>query len=141
MQTRSLWTKWSALSIVLLMSATVSAVQAGDGSWGWRGGSGSLYTQQSYYYDVRDTRVYSAQKYNTPVTVPVAPMVRGYNYGWGLPSGRLSPIGGYTAWYPDQPFTMNGGRLPGGLYPTVYQPTDTTQLGYDYQYVPSWQPR
>jgi hypothetical protein len=153
MQTRSLWTKWSALSIVILISATISAAKAGDvcwgpgwgsgsgSGWGGQGGSGGWYTQQSYYYDVRDTRIYSATKYNTPVTIPVAPMVRGYNYGWGVPSARLSPIGGYTAWYPDQPFTMYGGRVPGGLYPTVYQPTDTTQLGYYYQYVPSWQPR
>jgi len=26
-------------------------------------------------------------------------------------------------------------------YPTVYMPTDTTQLGYYYQHVPYWQPR
>jgi len=32
---------------------------------------------------------------------------------------------------------------PGGCYvgaPMVYQPTDTTQLGYSYQHVPFWQP-
>ena len=155
MQTRTSLTKCGALCVLLLMSTVTASVNAGGNcpsgncrwgsGWGsgsgWGGGSSSLYTNQSYYYDVRDTRLYSAQKFNVPVTIPAAPMVRTYNYGWGIPSARLSPIGGYTAWYPDAPYTQNGGRLPGGLFPTVYQPTDTTQAGYYYNYVPTWQPR
>lgn len=35
---------------------------------------------------------YAAQGYGGPVTVPQAPNVRSnYNYGWGLPSSRLTP--------------------------------------------------
>jgi hypothetical protein len=134
------WSGWGSRCKAAWNSGGNSGGNSGANS-GWRGGSGGLYTQQNYYYDARDTRLYSAQKYNVPVTVPVAPIVRTYNYGWGIPSARLSPIGGYTAWYPDVPFTQYGGRLPGGIYPVIYQPTDTTQLGYYYNYVPSWQPR
>ena len=104
------------------------------------GNGSSVYPAIGYYYDVRDTRTYAAQGFNVPVTVPTAPITRTYNYGWGIPSTRLSPIGGYAAWYPDAPFTQNGGRLPVN-YPVIYQPTDTTQTGVYYTYVPTWQPR
>ncbi|HLJ12521.1 MAG TPA: hypothetical protein VKU82_15105 [Planctomycetaceae bacterium] len=92
------------------------------------------------YCDFRDTRIYSAQGYNVPVTIPLAPVVRVFNYGWGVPSVRYSQAGPYAAWYPDRPFTQTGGNLPGGRYPMVYYPTDTTQLGAYYNYVPTWQP-
>ena len=75
------------------------------------------------------------------MTVPLAPIVRSYNYGWGIPSTRFSRVGSYSAWNPDATFSQNGGRLPGGLYPVVYHPTDTTQMGVYYNYVPTWQPR
>jgi hypothetical protein len=111
------------------------------GGGGWNGG-GWYKPLNGYYCDPRDTRLYSAQGYNVPVTVPLAPVVRGsFNYGWGIPSARLSQAGGYAAWRPDQPFSQTGGRLPGGIYPVIYQPTDTTQLGYFYNYVPAWQAR
>jgi hypothetical protein len=148
MQTQSSLMKCGTLCFLTLMVSGLgsSAFAGGNcncfrGSGGWGRGSGSLYVNNSYYYDARDTRLYSAQKYNVPVTVPVAPVVRTYNYGWGIPSARLSPIGGYMAWYPETPYTQYGGRLPGGLFPTAYQPTDTTQAGYYYSYVPTWQPR
>ncbi|MDB5389062.1 MAG: hypothetical protein JWM11_4708 [Planctomycetaceae bacterium] len=36
---------------------------------------------------------YAAQGFGGPVTVPLAPNVRSqYNYGWGIPSSRLTPI-------------------------------------------------
>jgi hypothetical protein len=143
--------------LVLLMSATVASVQAGNPCWGqncygygnysggYYGGMGgyngnSVYPAMGYYYDVRDTQTYAAQGYNVPVTVPLPPITRAYNYGWGIPSTRLSPVGGYSRWHPDTPFTQNGGRLP-ALYPVIYQPTDTTQTGIYYSYVPTWQPR
>ena len=90
------------------------------------------------YCDPRDQLLYSAQGYNVPVTVPLAPVCRIYNYGWGVPSARLSRAGAYSQWYPDVAFTQTRGRLPGGVYPMVYQPTDTTQAGVYYQYVPTW---
>lgn len=45
----------------------------------------------------------------------------------------------YNAYFPNQWYGLPGSQLAGG-YPMVYQPTDTTQLGYYYQHVPSWQP-
>lgn len=155
MQTRLSTTKCAAFCVlVFLMSAPVTSAWAGapyryrscnlHGSGTYYGGrvgnAYSVYPAIGYYYDARDTQTYAAQGYNVPVTVPLPPITRAYNYGWGIPSARLSPVGGYSAWQPDVPFTQNGGRLP-VLYPVIYQPTDTTQTGIYYNYVPSWQPR
>jgi len=92
------------------------------------------------YCDFRDRQLYAAEGFGDPVTVPLAPVCRSFNYGWGIPSSRLTASGSYASWYPDQPYSQSGGKLP-VLYPTIYRPTDTTQLGYYYNYVPSWQPR
>ncbi len=52
-----------------------------------------IYPVNPYYFDGRDGQVYAAQGYNGPVSVPLAPNVRHtYNYGWGVPSSRLTPI-------------------------------------------------
>ena len=45
----------------------------------------------------------------------------------------------YNTYFPNQWYGLPGGGLAGG-YPMVYQPTDTTQLGFYYQHVPYWQP-
>lgn len=51
------------------------------------------YAQDANYFDQRDGGVYGAQGYGTHVTVPLAPNVRhAYNYGWGLPSSRITRI-------------------------------------------------
>lgn len=51
------------------------------------------YAVQPDYFDQRDGQLYSAQGYGIPVTVPLAPNVRHtYNYGWGIPSSRLTPV-------------------------------------------------
>jgi len=45
------------------------------------------------YFDGRDGHVYAAQGYGGRVSVPHAPVVRHtYNYGWGIPSSRLTPV-------------------------------------------------
>ncbi|MEO1999962.1 MAG: hypothetical protein ABGZ17_32370, partial [Planctomycetaceae bacterium] len=45
------------------------------------------------YADARDGKLYSAQGYGVPVTIPLAPNVRHtYNYSWGMPASRLTPI-------------------------------------------------
>ena len=45
------------------------------------------------YFDPRDGRLYAAQGYGIPVSVPLAPQVDfTYNYGWGIPASRLTPI-------------------------------------------------
>lgn len=52
-----------------------------------------IYPQDPYYFDGRDGQLWSAQGYGVPVSVPLAPVVgHQYNYGWGVPSSRLTPI-------------------------------------------------
>jgi hypothetical protein len=46
----------------------------------------------------------------------------------------------YTQYYPNTPYGTSGHSPFGGSFPVVYQPTDTTQLGYTYQHVPFWMP-
>jgi hypothetical protein len=51
------------------------------------------YPVNPWYCDGRDGRVYAAYGYGVPMTVPLAPTVTNqYNLGWGIPSGRLTPI-------------------------------------------------
>ena len=52
-----------------------------------------VYPLDPNYFDQRDGNVYAAAGYGGPVSVPLAPNVRHtYNYGWGIPSSRLTPI-------------------------------------------------
>lgn len=52
-----------------------------------------VYPNDPSYFDGRDGQVYGAQGYGTPVSVPLAPVVgHTYNYGWGVPSSRLTPV-------------------------------------------------
>lgn len=45
------------------------------------------------YTDQRDGALYAAQGYGVNVSVPLAPNVgAAYNYGWGVPSSRLTPV-------------------------------------------------
>lgn len=45
------------------------------------------------YTDPRDGQTFAAQGYGIPISVPLAPVVGDqYNYSWGLPSSRLTPI-------------------------------------------------
>ena len=51
------------------------------------------YAQNPGHVDGRDGELYQAPGYGTPVTVPLAPNVRhAYNYSWGVPSSRLTPL-------------------------------------------------
>jgi hypothetical protein len=53
-----------------------------------------VYPVDPNYAEARDGQVYAAQGFGGPVSVPLAPNVRHtYNYGWGIPSSRLTPIG------------------------------------------------
>jgi hypothetical protein len=65
------------------------------------GGAGSpffgkyarVYPQDVNYFDGRDGQLFAAQGYGAPMAVPLAPVVgHTYNYGWGIPSSRLTPI-------------------------------------------------
>jgi len=52
-----------------------------------------VYPVDPGYFDRRDGQVYAAPGYGGPVSVPLAPVVNStYNYGWGIPSSRLTPI-------------------------------------------------
>lgn len=52
-----------------------------------------VYAAQPGYTDPRDGYSYTDPGTGVPVTVPLAPNVRHtYNYGWGIPSSRLTPI-------------------------------------------------
>lgn len=71
------------------------------------GGTGSplvghynvVYPVDAGYSDDRDSQVYSAQGYGGAVSVPLAPTVRQtYNYGWGIPSSRLTPVSNTPAY-------------------------------------------
>jgi hypothetical protein len=62
--------------------------------------------------------------------------------GWNPPAHQ--PVNYDGAWYGSY-LPQNAYGTPGGgfiaNYPSVYQPTDTTQLGYYYSKVPTWQTR
>lgn len=62
--------------------------------------------------------------------------------GWNAPAHL--PVNYDGAWYgsylPQNAYGTSGGGFIAN-YPTVYQPTDTTQLGYYYNKVPTWQTR
>ncbi len=53
----------------------------------------AAYPVNPWYQDPRDSRIYSAQGYGVPMAVPLAPTVtHTYNYGWGVPSSRMTPL-------------------------------------------------
>lgn len=55
------------------------------------------YADDPGYADPRDGQVYGAQGYGTHLNVPLAPNVRhSYNYSWGTPASRISPVGQYA---------------------------------------------
>lgn len=59
-----------------------------------------VYPENVNYFDGRDGQVYGAEGYGTPIGVPLAPVVgHTYNYGWGVPSSRLTPVSRPTAPY------------------------------------------
>lgn len=52
-----------------------------------------VYPVDPWYGDARDAGVYAAEAYGGPVSVPLAPVIRHtFNYGWGVPSSRLTPV-------------------------------------------------
>ena len=76
------------------------------------------YPVNPYHFDQRDGRIYAAQGYGHPVGVPLAPNVEHtYNYGWGIPSSRLSPV----SRMPGAPGVANP-AVPGAAGPGVFPP-------------------
>ena len=67
------------------------------------------YPIDPWYFDRRDAPVYAAQGFGAPMAVPLAPNVtQQYNYGWGIPSSRITQISRVA----QQP-----GALPGTVAP------------------------
>ncbi len=69
------------------------------------------------------TKAFPDAGWNPPVHMPV-----NYDGAW------------YGSYLPQHAYGTPGGGFIAN-YPTVYQPTDTTQLGYYYNKVPTWQSR
>ncbi|MEK6260186.1 MAG: hypothetical protein AABP62_16325 [Planctomycetota bacterium] len=66
---------------------------AGGAGVPWCGKYSRVYPQDPYYFDQRDGQTWAAQGYGSPIAVPLAPVVgHTYNYGWGVPSSRLTPV-------------------------------------------------
>ena len=66
---------------------------AGGAGVPWVGKYSRVYPQDPHYFDQRDGQTWAAQGYGAPIAVPLAPVVgHSYNYGWGIPSSRLTPI-------------------------------------------------
>ena len=56
-----------------------------------------VYAAQPDYFDPRDGQVYAAPATGVPTAVLLAPNVHyQYNYGWGVPSSRITPISNYV---------------------------------------------
>lgn len=96
----------------------------GPGAGGWRreihplGHYDMAYPVNPYHFDKRDGRIYAAQGYGHPVGVPLAPNVEHtYNYGWGVPSSRLSPV----SRMPGAPGVANP-AVPGAAGPGIFPP-------------------
>ncbi len=70
-------------------------IPTGNGGAGtpFMGTYARVYPQDPSYFDQRDGQLWAAQGYGVPVAVPLAPVVgHQYNYSWGVPSSRLTPI-------------------------------------------------
>ena len=66
---------------------------AGGAGVPWVGKYSRVYPQDPHYFDQRDGQAWAAQGYGAPIAVPLAPVVgHTYNYGWGIPSSRLTPV-------------------------------------------------
>ena len=81
---------------------------------------------------------------NKPALIPPLGGYDAYlppDYGWQAPIAypvQRVPVG-YTKWYPNQWYGLPGSQKP-RVAPVAFMPTDTSQLGYYHQQVPTWQP-
>lgn len=52
-----------------------------------------IYAAQPDHWDARDSQLYAAPATGVPTAIPLPPNVHyQYNFGWGTPSSRLTPI-------------------------------------------------
>ena len=90
-----------------------------------------VYPVDPWYGDARDGGVYGAEGYGGPMSVPLAPVIRHtFNYGWGVPSSRLTPVSHLAAMphygygpppgygnYGQTPYYAQAGQQPGAMPP------------------------
>ena len=70
---------------------------------------GMVYSLDPNYADARDGERYAAPGQGVHLNVPLAPNVRhSYNYGWGIPSSRLTPVRHGAVVGPPQPAPIHG---------------------------------
>ncbi|QDT66066.1 hypothetical protein [Calycomorphotria hydatis] len=63
------------------------------GGCGLAGAYSRVYAVNPYHFDSRDGQIYASAQYGVPTSVPLATNVRHtYNYGWGIPSSRITPL-------------------------------------------------
>ncbi len=71
-----------------------------------------VYPVNPDHFDGRDGQVYAAQGSGGPVSIPMAPVVNHtYNYGWGMPSSRLTPVSRPVS--PAQAEAFRNNQVPG----------------------------
>lgn len=71
-----------------------------------------VYPVNPQHFDARDGQVFAAQGYGGAVSVPMAPVVNHtYNYGWGMPSSRLTPVSRPVS--PAQADAYQNNQMPG----------------------------
>ena len=81
---------------------------------------------------------------NKPALIPPLGHYDAYlppDYGWQAPVGypvQRVPVG-YQRYYPSQWYGLPGSQKA-RVAPVAFMPTDTSQLGYYHQQVPTWQP-
>ncbi|MHC4877980.1 MAG: hypothetical protein ACYTGL_16100 [Planctomycetota bacterium] len=66
------------------------------------------------------------------------------DYGWSVPAKHAIPRQNvtYQKYYPTTWYGQKANqKVAARRYPIIAQPTDTTQMGYYYQHVPTWQPK
>lgn len=82
-----------------------------------------VYPVDPWYGDARDGGIYAAEGYGGPMSVPLAPVIRHtFNYGWGVPSSRLTPVSHLAAmpYYGYGPASWQQGYAP--YYAAAGQP-------------------
>lgn len=87
------------------------------------------YPVDPYHFDQRDGRIYGAQGYGHAVGVPLAPNVEHtFNYGWGLPSSRLTPVSRMPG-APGVAIPAVPGAVGPGVMPPAYSSPLSAGLG------------
>lgn len=94
-------------------------------------------TSNNVMYDANGRPIAYDQTFGTPYGAPAGYAETGFTPPARFPVERI-PVQ-YLRYYPARWYGLPGSTLP-AVAPQVHMPTDTTQLGYYYQRVPTWMP-